>query len=96
MTNSIVMATIVEGIDRNSLLHWGFSVFMVLGGVFMMWVAYRFFIDGSTVKTVIGTVSIRAQSRLGFVARAVLFGAIGLGSVLGGLMFISTMLYGWP
>jgi hypothetical protein len=96
MTDLMVMATIAQGFDRRSFIDWGMAAFMVLGGFFMMWVGYRFFIDGPTVKTMIGTVSIRAQSRLGFVVRAVLFGAIGFGSVLGGLVIMSDMLYGWP
>ena len=96
MTHSMVMATIAQGFDRRSFIDWGMVAFMVLGGLFLTWVGYRFFVEGPIVKTAVGTFSIRAKSRPGFIARAVLFTAIGLGSVAMGLLIISDMLYGWP
>jgi hypothetical protein len=91
-----VTATIAQGFDQRSFIDWGFAAFMVLGGLFLAWVGYRFFVEGPVVKTPVGTFSIRAHSRLGFVARAILFTAIGLGSTIAGLVIISDMLYGWP
>jgi hypothetical protein len=96
MMGSAAIGTVIEGIDRNSPIDWSFSAFMVLGGLFLAWVGYRFFVEGPIVKTAVGTFSIRAHSRLGFVARALLFTAIGLGSVVAGLMAMSTMIWGWP
>jgi hypothetical protein len=96
MTTPMVMATIAEGFDRADPISWGVALFMFLAGLFLAWVGYRFFVEGPIVKTAVGTFSIRAKSRLGFIARAVLFTAIGLGSVLAGLMLVSTMLYSWP
>ena len=90
------MATIAQGFDRTDPMSWGIAAFMVLGGLFLAWVGYRFFVEGPIVKTAVGTFSIRAQSRLGFVARAMLFTAIGLGSTVMGLVIISDMLFGWP
>jgi hypothetical protein len=55
MTDPVVMATVIEGINRNSPLDWSVSAFMVLAGLFFIRVGYRFFAEGPTVKTVIGT-----------------------------------------
>jgi hypothetical protein len=96
MTDPVVMATVIEGINRNSPLDWSVSAFMVLAGLFFIRVGYRFFAEGPTVKTVIGTFSIRAQSRLGFVARASLVCAGGGGGIVLGLVAMTTMLWGWP
>ena len=96
MSQSTPDDTVFQGLERGNPYHWIYPAFMVLGGLWMMWVSYRLIVAGPVVKVWLGSVSLRAPSRTGFVWRALLFGAIGLGGILVGALMITTMLFGWP